>query len=119
MRSIRILAILVLGALPLEAQRDTSLLTVERIFSREFSGEFSGPTRGLDDSTYTAVESSPSGNQIVRIDAATGRKSVLVSSDLLKPSAGDSSLQVEDYEWSADRQRLLIFTHSERVWRAN
>jgi dipeptidyl-peptidase-4 len=101
---------------------DPSLLTVERIFAtRDFSEESFGRTRWLDDSTYTTVEPSASGtgNDLVRIDAASGRKTILVAADLLRPAGEQRSLEVEGYEWSADRKRLLIFTNSARVWREN
>lgn len=119
-------AILVLLALafahPLPAQQtDSAQLTVARIFgSREFAVESFGPTRWLNDSVYTAVESAgDSGTQIVRIDATSGRKAVLVSAALLTPPGQQAPLQVEDYFWSADHRRLLVFTNSARVWREN
>ncbi|MEX2154642.1 MAG: S9 family peptidase [Gemmatimonadaceae bacterium] len=118
----RLFLVLAIAA-PIGAQaRDTSLLTVERIFgTREFAGQPFGPTRWLDDSTYTAVEpaASAQGNNLMRIDAASGRKMVLVGAELLRPSGQQESLEVEEYEWSADRKRLLVFTNSARVWRAN
>ncbi len=100
---------------------DPGTLTVERIFSREFSPDFFGPTRWLNDSSYTTLERSASGRgtDLVSIDAATGRRSVLVASSALRPAGQSEPLDVEDYEWSPDHQRLLIFTNSERVWRAN
>src|SRR6185436_12912097 len=54
-------------------------LTVERIFSGEFRGAGVGPSRWLDDSTYTVVEPSGggAGGDLVRVDAASGRKSIL------------------------------------------
>src|SRR3990170_514769 len=120
--ALRFLLVLAVAA-PLGAQsRDTSLLTVERIFgTREFAGQPFGPTRWLDDSTYTAVEPAASGrgNNLMRIDAASGRKTVLVGAELLRTSGQQESLDVEEYEWSADRKRLLVFTNSARVWRAN
>ena len=109
---------------PLSAQQrpDPALVSVERIYAtRDFAGAGSGPVRWLDDSTYTALEPSAGGkgNDLVRIDAATGRKSVLVSAKQLTPGGQADPLDVEEYEWSADHSRLLVFTNSERVWRAN
>ena len=109
---------------PLRAQQrqDPALLTVERIFgSRDFAGARFGPVRWLDDSTYTALEPATGGkgSDLVRIDAATGRRSVLVSSAHLTPKGRTDPLEVEEYEWSADHSRLLLFTNSERVWREN
>ncbi len=102
--------------------RESPLLSVDRIFnSREFRGEGFGPVRWLDDSTYTAVEPSSSGKgaDLVRYDAASGKKRVLVSAAQLTPPGAKEPLDIEDYEWSPAHDRLLVFTNSARVWRAN
>src|SRR4051812_11339559 len=77
-------------------------LTVERIFSGEFRGSGVGPSRWLDDSTYTVVEPSASGGgaDLVKVDAASGRKSVLIASSRLVPRSGREPLDIEDYDWS-------------------
>ncbi len=82
-RSSRRLALLVFVALPatLFAQRaDPGLLSIDRIFnSADFRGQYLGSTSWLDDSTYTTVEAAPAGGaNLVQVDAASGRKSVLV-----------------------------------------
>ncbi len=121
-RGLRVGAIIcALVAAPLAAQTpDSSLLTVERIFgSAEFSGQGYGPVRWLDDSTYTAMTPSTTGTgaDLLRIDAATGATSVLVSAAQFRPAGAAVPLDVEDYEWSPDRSRLLLFANSARVWR--
>ena len=35
------------------------------------------------------------------------------------PTGAKAPLEVEDYSWSADDKRLLVFTNSARVWRGN
>ena len=105
-----------------QARPDPSLLTVERIYNtREFRGQFFGQVRWLDDSTYTAVEPGPEGKgtQLVRVDAATGRKAVLVPVSALLPAGAKEPIEVEDYDWNDSHTRLLIFTNSARVWRGN
>jgi len=109
---------------PANAQQrgDPAIVTVERIYNtRDFAGQGFGPVRWLDDSTYTAVEPGPGGkgSELVRVDAATGSKSVLVAAALLTPPGDTTSLDVEEYEWSNDRSKLLVFTNSARVWRGN
>jgi dipeptidyl-peptidase-4 len=96
-------------------------LTVERIFSGEFRYDYVGPSRWLDDSTYTVVapETGGQGADLVRVDAATGRRSVLIPASKFVPAGGNAPLEIEDYDWSTDHQRLLVFTNSARVWRAN
>src|SRR3970040_441626 len=61
-------------ALRAQQRPDPSLLTVERIFgSRDFAPESFGPTRWLDDSTYTVVEPAAvgRGSDPVREDTRT------------------------------------------------
>jgi dipeptidyl-peptidase-4 len=118
-RAATLATVFIPGAL-LAQRADPGLLSIDRIFnSRDFRPEFFGPTRWLDDSTYTAVEADASGESLVRIDAATGRKSVLVSGAQFVPAGQRGPLEVEDYFWSDDHTKLLIFTNSERVWREN
>lgn len=103
---------------------DSSLLTLERIFSaNEFAAERFGPARWLEDgSGYTTLEKStaePEGRDIVRCDPETGDQHVLVSARSLIPSGKKTPLVVEDYIWSRDGRKILIFTNSVRVWRNN
>lgn len=105
-----------------QGRADPSIVTVERIYnSRDFRGQGFGTVRWLDDSTYTAVEpgAGEKGTQLVRVDAASGRKSVIVEASWLLPAGAKDLLDIEDYDWSADHSKLLIFTNSARVWRGN
>ncbi len=104
------------------ARQDPSRVTVERIYNtRDFAGEPVRPLRWLDDSTYTVVEPDPDGHgsQLARVDAATGRSSVLVGVAALTPAGSPEPIEIEDYDWSSDRSKLIVFTNSARVWRAN
>jgi dipeptidyl-peptidase-4 len=98
-----------------------SMLTVERIFSPEFRPQAVGRSRWLDDSTYTMLDQKESsgGSDLVRVDAASGRRSVLIPATRFRPTGAKDPLDVEDYSWSADEKKLLIFTNSARVWREN
>ncbi|MEE9132076.1 MAG: S9 family peptidase [Gemmatimonadota bacterium] len=121
------LAVLLLTcvAVPLSAQtQDPSLLSLERIFgSPEFSGQRFGPARWLaDGSGYTTVERSVEirgGQDIVRYDPESGDREVLVPASELVPEGGSEPLYVNDYHWSEDGAKLLIFTNTKRVWRDN
>ncbi|MBP7777655.1 MAG: S9 family peptidase [Acidobacteria bacterium] len=78
------------------------------------------PARWMADGTaYTTVESAgPSGgSDLVRYDAATGARTVLVPSARLVPAGKTTPLDIRDYAWSADGTRLLVFTNTARVWR--
>ncbi|MDQ3170713.1 MAG: DPP IV N-terminal domain-containing protein [Acidobacteriota bacterium] len=94
---------------------------IDRIFStRDFALPRFGPARWLGDGTsYTTVERAPAaGWDIVRYDAASGARSVLVPAARLTPP-GAAPLDIDDYQWSADGRRMLIFTNTRKVWRLN
>ena len=108
------------------AQRaaDSSLLTVDRIFaSPEFRGATLGTFAWLADGVgYTTLErpaGGKPGRDIVRYDAETGLKTILVPATRLVPPGDSTPLAIEEYTWSADGRRLLIFTNSQQVWRTN
>ena len=110
----------------LAAQRpaaDTSLLTVDRIFgSPEFRGGTFGPLAWLADGGYTTLERAAGnkpGRDIVRYDTETGLKTILVPATRLVPPGDSTPLDIEEYTWSPDGRRLLIFTNSQQVWRTN
>jgi len=107
-----------------EKASDSSLLTLERIFSSdEFKAEKFGPVRWLEDGTgYTTLEDSKSqesGKDIVRYDPDSETREVLVSADTLIPPGESRPLDINDYSWSSDGNKLLIFTNTKRVWRKN
>ena len=56
---------------------------------------------------------------IVRHDAQSGDTTVLVAAADLVPPGESEPLAVQDYQWSKDHNRLLIYTNSKRVWRTN
>jgi dipeptidyl-peptidase-4 len=104
-------------------QADSSLLTLTRIYgSGEFASQPFGPSRWLGDgSAYTTLEPAGDGRgqDIVRYDVETGRRDVLVTARQLTPSGAEGPLDVEDYAWSPDLGRLLVFTNTKPVWRLN
>ena len=107
-----------------EKTSDPSFLTLERIFSsHEFKTEKFGPARWLEDGTgYTTLEDSKSlesGKDIVRYDPDSGTREVLVSADSLIPPCESKPLDINDYSWSSDGNKLLIFTNTKRLWREN
>jgi len=122
-RALRVAALLLTVAAPAAAQQDASLLTNERIFaSRDFASARFGPARWLEDgSGYTTVERAPSvrGLDIVRYDPGSGARSVLVPATRLVPRGASQPLIPEDYAWSDDGSKLLVFTNTQRVWRTN
>ncbi len=55
--------------------------------------------------------------EIVQYDPATLERTVLVSLKQLTPAGSDKALVVDDYQWSKDGTRLLIYTNAKYVWR--
>ena len=95
---------------------------IDRIFkSPDFDAPRFGPARWLPDgAAYAVVERAEGGgSEIARYDAASGARSVLVTAAKLTPPGAKSALEIDDYEWSADGRRLLIFTNTKKVWRRN
>jgi dipeptidyl-peptidase 4 len=82
-----------------------------------------GPARWLlGGVAYTTVEPSAAvagGKDIVRYDSASGERRVLVSAAALVPGPGQKPLTIDDYAWSKDGARLLVFTNTRKVWRRN
>jgi hypothetical protein len=119
-----VLLALLSSSQPFAQQPNPSALTLERIFSsREFVAERFGPARWLEGgAAYTTVEASPTSkgaDDLIRYDSATGQRSALVAAEQLIPKGQTTPLQIEDYDWSADGKRLLIFTNTVKVWRYN
>ena len=96
---------------------------IERIFSREFVGKRFGPARWDEDGkSYTVLEpahGNREAQELARYDSANGERSVLFSSAELIPAGAKEPLRVENFEWSKNRKRILIYTNSARVWRQN
>ena len=76
---------------------------IGRIFqANEYATPRFGPARWLaDGASYSTIEQ----GDIVRYDAATGARSVLVARTRLVPSGVKDPLDVDDYRWSADGRR--------------
>ena len=118
-----VLFLSVLLALPAQ-QTDSTLLTVRRIYAgAEFRPQSFGPARWLGDgSAYTTLEAPTGGGpgrEIVRYDSETGTRAVRVSVAQLTPAGATAPLEIDDYAWSPDQSRLLVFTDTRPVWRLN
>jgi len=102
-------------------QAESELVTLDTLFT--YTPKFLGPLQWqADGSGYLMLEPSASNkgdSDIVRYNAATGEKSILVPVDKLVPPGAVSPLAVEQFDLSSDQQRLLLFTNSARVWRSN
>jgi dipeptidyl-peptidase 4 len=68
-----------------------------------------------DGNSYFRVEQ----NEIVQYTLPTNTKKVLVTKQNLTPSGQPMPLQVENYIFSPDEKKILLYTNSVRVWRIN
>lgn len=125
-RRIPIVLLAVLLVVPIFAQQaarqtDQSLLTLDTIFSYR-AKSLGWHQWQADGSGYLMLEpaaASKDALDLVRYDAASGARTILVSAQSLTPQGAQSPLVIEEFTLSADNKRLLVFTNSERVWRSN
>ena len=85
-----------------------------------YSSKRYGPVRWMKDNKgYSTLEKNANveGRDIVRYEAKTGVRSVLVSAENLIPSGETKPLSIRNYEWSIDNSKLLVFTNTRKVWR--
>ena len=109
--------------LPRLVAQQQSPLTVDRLFAGELAARAPNAVEWLADGTgYAALEPSATDSNaqdIVRYDAETGRRSVLVPSTRLRPPGESAPLAIEAYDWSPTGSAVLIYTNSQKVWRQN
>jgi dipeptidyl-peptidase 4 len=105
------------------AQKNAHALTLEDIYKNgTYSQKSFGPVRWMKDNNgYSTLEADTEygGKDIVRYDAASGDRTVLVSAKSLIPAGEKKPLAIADYNWSKDDGQLLIFTNTRKVWRYN
>ena len=96
-------------------------LTVHAIWgSHEYASDLVEVAWMKDGKAYTAIEEDATGNtDLYRVDALSGAKQLLVRGTDLVPPGGGKPIAIEQYRFSADGSKLLVFTNSARVWRQN
>jgi dipeptidyl-peptidase-4 len=57
--------------------------------------------------------------QLLRYGTQTGEYKVLVTAEQLTPPGADQPLSIDNYEWSEQKTKLLLFTNTVQVWRRN
>jgi dipeptidyl-peptidase 4 len=90
------------------------VLTLDTMFS--YAPQGYGGVRWLSDSSGYLR---PEDGGLVRYDAETGARTIFVGKEKLTPPGSSAPLAIEDYALSADKQKLLVFTNTQRVWRTN
>jgi dipeptidyl-peptidase 4 len=118
---VAVLAVTPILARQQATQSETGLLTLDTIST--YTPKFPGSIQWqADGSGYYMLEPSPAVKDavdLVRYEAASGNKTVLVAADKLVPPGASAPLAIEHYDFSPDAQSVLIFTNSARVWRSN
>ena len=117
-----VIALTVTAGARQDARTEALEAQLGRIFNEQaYAVPRFGPARWLPDgSGYTTVERAPQGgvgSDIIRYDAVSGERRVLVAGARLVPSGTTAPLSIADYVWSDDGRHLLVFTNTRRVWR--
>lgn len=100
---------------------ESGLLTAESAFTYG-AQSLNAVKWQADGAGYLALEPSASKRDapdIVRYDAASGDRTILISAENLVPPGATAALAIEAFEPSPDNQKILLFTNTARVWRSN
>ena len=97
------------------------MLTLEDIYKNNtYPTRSYRSVRWLEDSKhYTTLEynSELRCSEVIRYQAKTGKRELLVGASQLVPVGETDPLRIRDYAWSADNSKLLLFANTQRVWR--
>jgi dipeptidyl-peptidase-4 len=96
--------------------------SLDAIFNKHFYSERSVQLAWLNGGdSYTVLEPAADGKgvDIAAYETGSGKRSVLVAASALVPVGTKEPLTIEEYSWSADKKKLLIFTNTRKVWRNN
>ncbi|MFM9911293.1 MAG: DPP IV N-terminal domain-containing protein [Chitinophagaceae bacterium] len=103
-------------------QKPGKALTLEDIYTnRQYTVKGYGPLRWMKDNKgYSTIEynAAVKGNDIVQY-SVNGVKKILVNAQQLIPAGAAKPLSIDNYSWSDDNSKLLIFTNTSKVWRIN
>ncbi|NGP77172.1 S9 family peptidase [Balneolaceae bacterium YR4-1] len=102
---------------PVQAQQKKSI-SFSHIFDRTFSPEGIQNVNWMKDGQYyTALVRTNNDIELRKYDILTGDYEVLVASSGLRVEDRDRAIIIQDYQFSADENKLLIKTDVERIWR--
>ncbi|MDO5968723.1 S9 family peptidase [Flavivirga aquimarina] len=102
------------------AQKNKPLQLEDIYKNNVFKQKRFGPVRWMKDNAgYSTLKRNTEvgGKDIVRYEAKTGKKSIIVSASSLVPKGETKPIIIYDYVWSEDNSKLLIFTNTRKVWR--
>ena len=104
-----------------QGQEPDKVLTLEEIYKNNtYPTRSYRSVRWLEDSKhYTTLEynSELRCSEVIRYQAKTGKRELLVGASQLVPVGETDPLRIRDYAWSADNSKLLLFANTQRVWR--
>lgn len=58
-------------------------------------------------------------NSIIKYELPSFKKTIILDSQILKPTGQVNAIEIEDFSFSDNGKKLLIYTNSKRVWRRN
>src|SRR5881628_2513072 len=122
LRRLCLVVVAVLLPAPLVAQGvQAPALTVHSIWgTREFASDLVSLTWMKDGTAYTTTQTYSAGHtDLYRVDALSGKTQLLLRGTELVPPGAQQPIAIEEYRFSTDGMKLLIFTNSARVWRQN
>ncbi len=102
--------------------QDLSKVTLDRIYTTsDFREERLTPVQWMANGVeYVQVERNRYGKQfVIKHHMETGAQETLLTPELLTPKGASEPLYVEQFSFSKDESKMLLFTNSARVWRAN
>lgn len=117
-----VIGLILFGLNSLKAQEtsDSSLLSIDRIYSGEFRQDYQSQIQWIENGkAYVTInrENPGAANELVRWDSKTQKQGVFVPADAL--TVKGKPLPIESFSLSPDGSKVLIFTNSSRVWRTN
>src|SRR5690554_4469185 len=102
------------------AQKSQPLLLEDMYKNNVYVQKSFGPLRWMkDNNSYSTLEKNMEigGKDIIRYEASTGKRSVVISAASLIPEGKSGPIEISDYDWSDDNSKLLVFTNTRKVWR--
>jgi len=90
----------------------TLLITLITLTAQSQSGEIRWSNDG---NSYYRIEK----NELVQYTLPDNKPVVVLSKQQLTPTDATKPIQISYYSFSADQQKMLLFTNTKRVWRLN
>ena len=104
-----------------QTTEDSSLITLDRMFSGEFRQDYERSIQWDEDGEgYIIIEKSNTlegADELVYYSSKKQERRVFISAEKLQLKEG--SLAIESFTLSPDGNKVLFFTNSSRVWRSN